>query len=570
MSEISPSNAEDAVSSILATQNDADQIKADKQRLQNWLGYNPQKDSFTEKQIAKAESMSDYLQSRPANQEQLAALEEMQADKIENTDGEYEPTSDMDKELAYLEQEFSSISDPEDVAAALDLVSDFCDDHNLDRAAEKQLRSRLLNKYVEVQQATATTHKTAGEPGVASSAGEAETTTTTGAEGDANGAEVAEELALGTRVQLTNENGEHRIGIITKVVLDENHPTGVYYEIKPENGTDGELINAHIEDLTEVADDVIIPEIVDTTGDSTASTTGKDQDIIDAVIVEDASGSDATTSETIDGQSPLENGFEPVTDPIKVTYTDKDNTEVKGVIIASTADNSQYVIRNNDGAEVTLRADEFVVVATDKQDNEGADTTTEDNTEAGEEQEGQKSDWEKIKAAPTAMYVAITTKLAESRKKWNELDPKKKRTYAIIGGAAVVATGLLLAALAAKGHDTSGLSDATSTGGTSSAEGVATNSPPIGDSTVGTNTPNLTNTQRDFAESYANTPWQAAVDTYGSDQAAEALQTAVKKAQAAGENIKTFGEGTSWKIQANGSWNTQEVAKILAEYMPKK
>jgi hypothetical protein len=522
--------------------------------------------------------MSDYLQSRPANQEQLTALEEMQADKIENTDGEYEPTSDMDKELAYLEQEFSSISEPEDVAAALDLVSDFCDDHILDRAAEKQLRSRLLNMYIEVQQATATTHKTAEAPTVASSAGEAEATTTAGAESDASGAEVAEELALGTRVQLTNENGEHRIGIITKVVLDENHPTGVYYEIKPENGGDGELINAHIEDLTEVADDVIIPEIVATTGDSTASTTGKDQDIIDAVIVEDASGSDATTSETIDGQSPLENGFEPVTDPIKVTYTDKNNTEVKGVIIASTADNSQYVIRNNDGTEVTLRADEFVVVATDEQDNEGADTTTEDNTEAGEEQEvtgeeqvGQKSDWEKIKAAPTAMYVAITTKLAESRKKWNELDPKKKRTYAIIGGAAVVATGLLLAALAAKGHDTSGLSDATSTGGgTSSAEGVATNGPTIGDSTVGTNTPNLTNAQRDFAESYANTPWQAAVDTYGSDQAAEALQTAVKKAQAAGENIKTFGEGTSWKIQANGSWNTQEVAKILAEYMPKK
>lgn len=80
---------------------------------------------------------------------------------------------------------------------------------------------------------------------------------------------------------------------------------------------------------------------------------------------------------------------------------------------------------------------------------------------------------------------------------------------------------------------------------------------------------NLTSVQEKFAESKANYPWDAAHNTYG-DRAGSALQEAVKKAQEAGLDVDTFGEGKEWKIRVNGSWNTKDVVKVLAEYMPKR
>jgi hypothetical protein len=210
-----------------------------------------------------------------------------------------------------------------------------------------------------------------------------------------------------------------------------------------------------------------------------------------------------------------------------------------------------------------------------------------DSNETGSEQQANLSDIAKVKAGLILAYLA--QKREETIKYWQEAPKNRRRLFLGLGAAMVV--GALAYTLkdyidfsggGAGGGGAETVADPTITTNTpSTAEVTPTDvsttdtntggsSGPDANVNDGTSNVNLTGSQEKFASTNANTPWQAAVDAYGSEDAAEALKEAVKKAQSAGVDIDTFGEGREWKIRANGSWNTQDVAKVLAEYMPKR
>jgi len=243
----------------------------------------------------------------------------------------------------------------------------------------------------------------------------------------------------------------------------------------------------------------------------------------------------------------------------------------------------------------------------------------------------EQSTMDKVKEMPTKLYLAVKTKLGEMSKAWKELPEKDKKRVKWIGG---IAAGALLVAgaymtmrgLDSGGADQSSISvdSSASPDVTSSDAGVSASSSsspevtdpsimqdtaqatpepsmsvdttptaqPSPDATTTTGgqdtvtgggsdmtapsgaeaTPdssNLTSAQEKFAESSAKYPWDAAHDIYG-DKATDVLKEAVEKAQAAGVDIDTFGEGKQWMIRANGSWKTEDVVKALAEYMPRQ
>ncbi len=93
---------------------------------------------------------------------------------------------------------------------------------------------------------------------------------------------------------------------------------------------------------------------------------------------------------------------------------------------------------------------------TDRDDS--SDGTSEDdggalgvNEPTTQEQEYNKSTIDKIKEAPTRLYLAVTTKLGEMSKSWKELPEKKKKQYKLIGGIATAAVAVAGAYLLMRG-----------------------------------------------------------------------------------------------------------------------
>lgn len=238
------------------------------------------------------------------------------------------------------------------------------------------------------------------------------------------------------------------------------------------------------------------------------------------------------------------------------------------------------------------------------------------------DQNDEQSTMEKAKELPTKLFLAVKAKLGEMSKSWKELPEKDKKRYKWIGG---IAAGALLVAgayMTMRGFDSGGADqsigvdssvgpdvtpsdagmsatpeqssevtdpsvvqestqatpepsatvDAAPTTQPSPEPSTTVSSPdtttPTGAEAAPT-TSNLTSAQEKFAESSAKYPWDAAHDIYG-DKATDALKEAVDKAQAAGLDVDTFGEGKEWMIRVNGSWDTEDVVKVLAEYMPRQ
>jgi hypothetical protein len=247
------------------------------------------------------------------------------------------------------------------------------------------------------------------------------------------------------------------------------------------------------------------------------------------------------------------------------------------------------------------------------------------------ENDNPQSTIDKVKELPTKLFLAVKTKLGEMSKSWKELPEKDKKRVKWIGG---IAAGALLVAgayMTMRGFDSGGAdqssisvdssaspdvtpSDAgisassspspeatdpsvmqdtaqatpepstsvdtaptaqpspdatTTTGGQDTVTGGGSDMAAPSGAEATPDSSNLTSAQEKFAESSAKYPWDAAHDIYG-DKATDVLKEAVEKAQAAGVDIDTFGEGKQWMIRANGSWKTEDVVKALAEYMPRQ
>ncbi|MCA9345478.1 hypothetical protein KC871_02600 [Candidatus Saccharibacteria bacterium] len=289
--------------------------------------------------------------------------------------------------------------------------------------------------------------------------------------------------------------------------------------------------------------------------------------------------------------------------------------------------NSKERAADTQVADSGRESDSATSIVADSSDGDKVPGGTFDSVQVDtSDQEDEQTTMQKVKEVPTKLFLVAKAKLAEMSNSWKELPEKNKKRYKLLGG---IAAGALVVAgtyMAMRGFDSGGTdqvigvdnsvspdaapSDAslsatpelssettnpsvvqgsvqptpeasslgdvspsmqsspevtTTTGGSGGGTDMAT---PTGiESTPDSS--NLTSVQEKFAESKANYPWDAAHNTYG-DRAGSALQEAVKKAQEAGLDVDTFGEGKEWKIRVNGSWNTKDVVKVLAEYMPKR
>lgn len=403
MSETAPTSIESRLDSMHANvaaaeeaAKIAEQAKSDAAREKAWIGFKTEeKTSLTEKQSVAVTDMTNYLSARPATQEQADSLNEkwvdpknMQNDTVENADGEYEPTQDSDKDLAYLEHEFSVISSEEDIAAALDLLSDYCEANGLSRTAEKTLRSHLLlNKTEDRTELPEVVEDAVVEPSSepkASSLEDAAQVRKIDIAAFAQPAskeqeQSAAEFAVGESVSFLNPDGKISTGTIIEAKPDAQDAAKIAYVVKCID--DGKEYDAHAEDLSkvEVTGNTHEPETVDSEADAVSAETA------------------AAAVESVNDES------------------DDANDD--------TPDQSA-----------------------------GGDTTEADVTE-------EVSQYEKLKHAPTAAYIAITAMLREKKAKWNELPAEKKRKYGLIGAGAAIAVGIISFALLTKGHDTSSINN---------------------------------------------------------------------------------------------------------------
>ena len=134
MEQLAPTDAQEQLASRLT----AEQAQKDAERVDAWVG------KEGESSQESVSSMMDYLDQRPTQETATPAPTGLEQIVPANAEAAYTPESQMDKDLAYLTEEFCKVESMPDVMAALDLLSDYCDKYALDRSVEKQLRAQLM------------------------------------------------------------------------------------------------------------------------------------------------------------------------------------------------------------------------------------------------------------------------------------------------------------------------------------------------------------------------------------------------------------------------------------------
>jgi polyhydroxyalkanoate synthesis regulator phasin len=143
MSEKLNTSSTDA-EAMLARSKKSAKERTDSTRYKTWSGVKDiNMGATTPTQEVSQASFEEYLEQRPGSEADIKPSSD-----FDGSDREYEPATDIDREISYLQELFSESDETGHRKSALELLDDFVDKHNLSRSQERALRNYLLSQEV--------------------------------------------------------------------------------------------------------------------------------------------------------------------------------------------------------------------------------------------------------------------------------------------------------------------------------------------------------------------------------------------------------------------------------------